>query len=290
MLLRTFARRSTSWSVPSLLVALSIGLAGCALDGTATDTSHVGASARALEASDLADAALEVDGAFVGRAARITVDEAGSVAVTFDAGASPDLLSRVLRELSGNGGDASNLRAQATTDKGVREIELSTCLMKEVSFSQLKADEGKGVFMVTVTWMPTEVKYSNGSGTVIAGKVPSSVVRWSVDVPGLAEADIAGASMTARRPTKSYAAWTVDGLKVSGSAAYGGGVKDAQELVDAGAPVDVTLVIAGDATGTTTKVVVPAKPVKVTKGGDDKAPQWTLDLLCESQTIAIVQR
>lgn len=209
--------------------------------------------------------------------------------------------------------------------KSVREVEMMTCLMKEVSFSTLKADDGKGLFEVTATWLPTDVKYSPGGGSVIKGNLSNKAKGWQkkywvpVGPPGGLPAqcitEIALCKHTAklvlehtgmtRRPTLNYSAWDVDGLKITGSAAYGGyeaardfsiklmydGILQESEFVD----WSVNIMAPDHKSQVGEVTFIQTAPIKFTtaaehKGGEEKPMQWTWDMICEGQKMVITQK
>ncbi|MCC7066071.1 MAG: hypothetical protein IT456_24960 [Planctomycetes bacterium] len=209
--------------------------------------------------------------------------------------------------------------------KSVREIEMMTCLMKEVSFPTLKAESGKELFEVTATWMCQDIKYSNGSGSVIKGNLSNKAKGWHtcyfdpIGVQGgIAPQAISSITLckhTAkivqehlgmqRRPTLNYAAWTVEGLAIEGSAAYGGyeaardlavklmydGVLQESEFHD----WSVNIKDPSHKNTVGEVAFIQTAPYKFTtgaesKGGEDKPIQWKLDLLCEGQQVTISQK
>lgn len=274
-------------------LALILGLSsqGCLAQPGPEDGETVDSDSAALtvEATTLTGVALELDGIAAGNATSLVVDEAGEVHITFIADEASPLFEHTVHELSQAEGSLVQLRAQGTeASKGVQEVELVSCLMKEVSFSDLDAKDGKKLLKVTVTFAPTEVKYSNGNGAVIKGAL-SHTVTPSLDVPGLPSDSIGGFTFTAKRqPTKNYAAWSVEGLKVSGSDGYA----SAEAIVAAGLPVEITLSLTDESTGAVTDVSTTGKFTTgaEAKGGEDKPMQWTIDVIIEGQTITIGQK
>lgn len=281
----------TLWS-PLVVVLAGLSAPGCAADDPIRDAEEVATDVEALELEVvvLSDVQLELDGVPAGLASAVTVDVDGQVEITFIAGEASVLFERVLHEMTGSDAGVVGLRAIGRdTSKGVREIEMTGCLMKEVSFSQLKADDGKSLPEVSAKFQPQNLKYVAGGGAI--GVAPSRVISSTVEVPGLPSADVTGLTITARRPTPSYAAWSVDGLKISGSAH--GGYEAAKALVESGVVVDISLSLTDETTGDITTVLVSGTAegvAPVSKGGIDKPLQWTLELSCEGQTIHIAHK
>jgi len=209
--------------------------------------------------------------------------------------------------------------------KSVREVEMMTCLMKEVAFPTLKAESGKELFEVTATWMCQDIKYSNGSGSVIKGNLSNKAKGWQLSyfdpigpqggIPPQSISSIALCKHTAkivqehvgmqRRATLNYAAWTVEGLAIEGSAAYGGyeaardlaiklmydGVLQESEFHD----WSVNIKDPSHKNTVGEVAFIQTAPYKFTtgaesKGGEDKPIQWKLDLLCEGQKVTINQK
>jgi hypothetical protein len=108
-----------------------------------------------------------------------------------------------------------------------------------------------------------------------------------------------------RRPTLNHAAWTVEGLKIEGSAAYGG-YEAARDLASRSCTtacvrgvefVDWSVNIKDPTHKNTVGEVafIQTAPTKFTtgaenKGGEDKPIQWKMDLLCEGQQVTISQK
>ncbi len=207
--------------------------------------------------------------------------------------------------------------------KSIREVELTTCLMKEISFSVLKADDGKGMFEVTSTFIAEAVKFSNGSGSVIKGNLSGKQKGWQksyfdpIGVPGgilpQAITSIALPKLTAKHavehrgmsrfPTMTHAAWTVDGLKIEGSAvAYEAardlsvkimwdGYVEENEFVDWS--VDIKDPSHKKVVGTVN--FIQTAPTKFTtgaenKGGEDKPLQWSMDMASEGVQVELKQK
>lgn len=207
--------------------------------------------------------------------------------------------------------------------KSIREIELTTCLMKEVSFDELTASDGKAMFKVTSTFVAEACKFSNGSGSVIKGNLSGKQKGWQKSyfdpngvpggIPSQAITKIALAKHSAkiveehtgmsRFPTKAHAAWTVDGLKIEGSAV---GYEAARDLcvkimwdgfVEESEFVDWGVAIKDPTHKKTVGNVsfIQTAPTKFTtgaenKGGEDKPLQWVIDLAIEGQIIEIAQK
>lgn len=206
--------------------------------------------------------------------------------------------------------------------KSIREIEMTECLMSSVSFSALEAKNAKEFFKCTFEFDATEVKYSPGSGSVIKGNTSNKAKGWQtsyfdpIGVPGGIPAEcitkIDLCKHTAkiveehlgmrRRPTKVHAAWDCSGLKIEGSAAHGGyeaardfaiklmhdGEFQEGEFVDWSVNIKAPnhKDVVGEVLWTQTA------PFKFTtaaeaKGGADTAAQWTYEMLCETQRIAL---
>lgn len=208
--------------------------------------------------------------------------------------------------------------------KSVRECNMSTCLIDTVSFSNLKSDDGKGLFEVTAEFQCQDVKWDNGNGAVIKGNLSNKAKGWHKSffvtnglfggIPSQCVTEIALAKHTAkivtehlgqhRLPTLNYGPWTIEGLKVSGSHAYGGyeaardfavktmydGVLQESEFVDWS--VDIKAPNHKDTVGTVT--FIQTAPQKFTvpeyKGGDDKPMPWSFDCFIEQQFMQIVQK
>lgn len=297
------ARPSFAWpatTLPTLrastfLLLAGLACAGCAVEVPAEDEEEVAWDDAALsdEAASLVDAELALNGVPSGLATEVVIDEEGLTHVTILAGEAPALLEHALHELAGEATLATlRVRGAEAGSGGVREVELTECLMKEVHFSPLKADDGKGLLKVTFTFAASDVKYSNGSGSPIAA-APARPVQWSLEVPSLPAEGLTGFSLTARRmPTKNYAAWEVEGLKLEGDSA--GGAESAEALAAAGELVEVTLRLTDESSGATTSVSAAGTASKFTtaaenKGGEDKPLQWKLEMLCEEQRLKIKQ-
>lgn len=206
--------------------------------------------------------------------------------------------------------------------KSIREVELSTCLIKEVAPDELTASDGKALFKVTVTFVAQEVKYSDGSGSVIKGNLSGKQKGWQksyfdpIGVPGGIPAQsitkISLAKHTAkiveehlgmfRHPTKNYAAYGIEGLKTDISAT---GYEAARDLaikimhdgyVEESEFVDWSVNIKDPSHTRTVGEVAfiqtaPHKftPNAETKGGEDKAMNSTLEWLIEGQIISLKQ-
>jgi len=204
-----------------------------------------------------------------------------------------------------------------------RETELTHCLIKEVSFAELDAQSGKDLFDVPATFAPEAAKFSNGSGSVIKGNLSGKQKGWQKSyfdpigfpggIPPQAITKIALAKHAAkiteehtgmsRWPTKTHAAWTVDGLKIEGSALGYGEARDLcvkimyDGFVEEKEFTDCSVNIK-DPTHTKTVgevVFIQIAPTKFTtgaenKGGEDKAIQWSMDMAIEEQYVTITQK
>ncbi len=205
--------------------------------------------------------------------------------------------------------------------KSIREIEMTECLMSEVSFSDLDAKDGKKLFQCTFTFKPTEVKYSNGSQAVIKGNLSNKAKGWQCSyfvpngfgpLPAEAITKISLSKHTAkvveehlgmrRRPTKVHAAWECKGLKWEGSAAHGGyeaardwaiklmhdGEFQESEFIDPSCNI-----MAPNHKDIVGQILwTEVAPYKFTtapeaKGGADGAAQWTLEMFSATQKIDI---
>lgn len=205
--------------------------------------------------------------------------------------------------------------------KSIREVELSTCLIKEVAPSELTASDGKALFNITVTFVAESIKYANGNSSVIKGNLSGKQKGWQKSyfdpigchgIPSESITKITLAKHTAkiveehlgmfRHPTKNYAAWAVDGLKIDISAT---GYEAARDLavkvmhdgyveekefkdwsVNIKDPSHKNIV--GEVTFIQT---APYKftPNAETKGGEDKALNSTMDFAIEEQRIMLKQ-
>lgn len=207
--------------------------------------------------------------------------------------------------------------------KSIREIELTTCLMKEVSFGELDASSGKDLMDVTATFVAEAVKFSNGSGSVIKGNLSGKQKGWQksyfdpIGAPhGISPQSITKIALAkhtakiveehtgmSRWPTKAHAAWTVDGLKTTISATgyeaardmcvkimYDGFVEESEFIdwsVNVKDPTHKRSV--GEIIFTQTA------PTKFTtgaenKGGEDKAIQSEVEWCIEGQKVVIAQK
>jgi hypothetical protein len=74
--------------------------------------------------------------------------------------------------------------------KSIREIELTTCLMKEVSFPDAQGRVGQGAVRGHRDLRAEDIKFSNGSGSVIKGNLSGKQKGWQksyfdpIGVPG----------------------------------------------------------------------------------------------------------
>lgn len=207
--------------------------------------------------------------------------------------------------------------------KSIREIELTTCLMSEVSFAELDASSGKDLFDVTATFVSEAVKFSNGSGSVIKGNLSGKQKGWQKSyfdpigaphgIPAQSITKIALAKHTAkiveehtgmsRWPTKAHAAWTVDGLKTTISAT---GYEAARDMcvkimydgfVEESEFIDWSVNVKDPTHKRTVGEIIfkQTAPTKFTtgaenKGGEDKAIQSDIEWCIEEQRVIIQQK
>ncbi len=126
--------------------------------------------------------------------------------------------------------------------KSIREVDMIGCLMESVSFSALDAKEAKSLMKVTCEFVASNVKYRNGTGTVIKGNLSSKAKGWQVPyfdaigVPGgippqcISKIDLPKHTVKIidehhgqfRLPTRNFGAYKCEGLKITGSYASGG--------------------------------------------------------------------
>lgn len=207
--------------------------------------------------------------------------------------------------------------------KSIREIELMTCLMKEVSFDELTANDGKAMFKVTATFVAESCKFSNGSGSVIKGNLSGKQKGWQksyfdpIGVPGgITPQAITKISLAkhaakiveehtgmSRFPTKAHAAWTVDGLKTDISSVAYEAARDLcvkimwDGFVEESEFADWSVNIKDPTHKKTVGEVVfiQTAPTKFTtgaenKGGEDKPLQSTIEWAIEEQRVKIGQQ
>lgn len=283
-LIRTFAPFA-------LLLASGLAVSGCTVDDS-VDREEVGQQEEALSATlELGETALELDGSPAGVANVVSIDELGALHVSFLAGDAPGVLEHALHELQDPGAapTAMRVRGVALDTQQIREVELTGCVMQEVTFKPRRSKDGKALLEVTATWVPEDVKYVNGTNGPI-GAAPMREVETRLDVAGLPSEDITDFTFSVRRrPTKNYASWSVEGLKVSGSSAYGGD-EAAKSLVDSGAVADIDLTIADGANVTTVSTSGKFTTGAESKGEPSAPAQWTLEVLVEGQVVKIQQR
>lgn len=260
----------------SLFASLQVG---CTAGGPDSLGDDVDAAAQALDADlaglELADLTLEVDGAPAGFARSVSVDELGEVSVTFVAGESDPLLDALLLSLGGDDFELE-LRMQSGASD---ELDLERAVLKEVTFTGLDAKDGKGFFQVTAKFQPQNLHYT-GAGGKAQGVLtqPTAPKRWSFEVPGLDPSTVEGFTLSAKRDTKAYAPWTVDGLKTDISAT---GYEAAKELVDAGIEVPVDFVLTDESTGAVARVKTKGKPKK----GTSTSTTTTVDLGIDGESV-----
>ncbi len=208
--------------------------------------------------------------------------------------------------------------------KSVREIEMTTCLMKEISFKALDAKDSKSLMEVTATWTMEDVKYSNGTGSVIKGNLSNKAKGWQTSyfdpigvfggIPpqGITKIDLCKHTAKIveehsgmhRRAQKNYASWSTEGLKVEGSATKGAyeaardycvklmydGVLQETEFVD----WSVNIKDPSHKNVVGEVLFIQTAPMKFTTGAEAKvgdAPmQWIIELACEGQKMKIQQK
>ncbi|MBK9030074.1 MAG: hypothetical protein IPL61_01835 [Myxococcales bacterium] len=207
--------------------------------------------------------------------------------------------------------------------KSIREIEMTECLMESVSAKSLDAKDGKSMQQITCEFAVGDVKYVNGSGSVIKGNLSNKAKSWQTsywDVLGLY--NIPAESITKidlpkhtvkmveehtsmrRLPTKTSGAYTCEGLKVSGSAAHNGyeaardlciklmydGVLTENEFQDWSVNVKDPShkKVLGEI------LFIQSAPFKFTTGAEAKvgdAPlQWEMEMFCEQSFWKIAEK